>query len=147
MKIAIGSDHHGIPARIRIVSQLEAEGHNVDDKGTCEGESVDYPDIAAAVAGDVSRGVADRGILLCGSGIGMAISANKFRGVRAAACYDERSAEMCRRHNDVNVLCLSDDMVGQSRNLRLVEIWTATKFEGGRHARRVEKIAALESRG
>ena len=145
MKIAIGSDHHGVATRALIIQQLEAQGHDVNDKGTCSGESVDYPDIAAAVAADVGGGTADRGILLCGSGIGMSIAANKVCGVRAAACYDERSAEMCRRHNDANILCLSDDMVGQPRNLRLVDIWMQTEFEGGRHARRVEKIGRLES--
>lgn len=145
MKISIGSDHHGIQTRSLIIEYLQAQGHAVDDMGTCENKSVDYPDIAAAVAEEVSRGNADRGILLCGSGIGMSIAANKFHGVRAAACYDEHSAEMCRRHNDANVLCLSDDMIGPVRNLRLVKIWLQTEFEGGRHARRVDKISALES--
>ena len=146
MKISIGSDHHGVQTRARIVELLGQLGHAVDDKGICGGESVDYPDIAACVAGDVSENISDRGILLCGSGIGMSIAANKFPGVRAAACMDERSAEMCRRHNDANVLCLSDDMIGQERNLRLVEIWLSTEFDGGRHVRRVDKILGLERR-
>ena len=114
------------------------------DDGTKNTDSVDYPDIAVAVAEKVSQKQVDRGILICGTGIGMAITANKVPGVRAATCHDELTAQMCRRHNDVNVLCLSGDMLGE-RNLEgLVQVWLSTEFEGGRHARRLDKISELE---
>ncbi len=145
MKIVIGSDHHGIQARGKIAARLTDLGHTVADLGTCSTEAVDYPDIAALVAGRVSSGEADRGILICGSGIGMAIAANKLPGVRAAPCQDDYSAEMSRRHNDANVLCLSDDRVDMAGNVRLAELWIATTFDGGRHQRRVDKITQLEA--
>ena len=110
-----------------------------------EGEEVvDYPDIAASVAKKVSLGEVERGILICGTGVGMAIVANKFPGVRAAPCHDFVTAELSRRHNDLNVLCLSGDMLGERLVDRLLEIWVNTEFEGGRHQRRVEKVAHLE---
>ena len=127
-----------------LVQLLTRQGHVVADEGAHDEQGVDYPDIASVVGRKVSCGEAERGILICGTGIGMAITANKFSNVRAATCYDEVTAEMCRRHNDVNVLCLSGDMVGERRIDRMVEIWLKTEFEGGRHARRLEKIAALE---
>ena len=105
---------------------------------------MDYPDIAAAVARRVSAGEVDRGILICGTGLGMCIAANKFPGVRAAPCHDDLTAEMSRRHNDLNVLCLSGDILGERLVDRLVAIWLSTEFEGGRHARRVQKISELE---
>ena len=146
MRIAIGSDHRGFQLKARIAEQLTTGGHTMDDVGVCTDESVDYPDFAALVACKVSRGEADRGILICGTGIGMAIAANKIAGVRAAPCNDELMAEMSRRHNDLNVLCLSSDLLGNSGRVdRLVETWINTEFEGGRHARRVEKITQLES--
>jgi ribose 5-phosphate isomerase B len=120
------------------------KGHEVDDEGPSTDESVDYPDFAALVATKVSEGTADRGILICGTGIGMAITANKFPGVRAAPCVDEVTAELSRRHNDANVLCLSGDLLSSRVAERLVEIWLDTAFEGGRHKRRVEKICQLE---
>jgi ribose 5-phosphate isomerase B len=116
------------------------------DEGTGSTESVDYPDIASSVSGKVSRGEVDRGILVCGTGIGMSIVANKFPGVRAATCHDEITAEICRRHNDVNVLCLSGDLLGERPIDNLVEIWLKTEFEGGRHARRLKKVEDLEAR-
>jgi ribose 5-phosphate isomerase B len=116
----------------------------VFDFGTDDSGPVDYPDVAAAVAGRVSRGEVERGILICGSGLGMCIVANKFPGVRAAPCHDDLTAEMSRRHNDLNVLCLSGDILGERLVDRLVTIWLNTEFEGGRHARRVQKIADLE---
>jgi ribose 5-phosphate isomerase B len=113
----------------------------------CHGpEPVDYPDIAALVGRKVASKEVDRGILICGSGLGMCIVANKIPGVRAAPCYDDLTAEISRRHNDLNVLCLSGDMLGDRLVDRLVEIWLKTPFDGGRHARRLSKIAALESR-
>jgi ribose 5-phosphate isomerase B len=145
MRIAIGSDHRGVQIKTRIVDTLRGQGHEVTDVGAISDESVDYPDFAAQVAGKVSHGQVDRGILICGTGIGMAIAANKFCGVRAAPCNDELMAEMSRRHNDLNVLCLSSDLLGNSNRVeRLVDTWLTTEFEGGRHARRVEKISQLE---
>jgi ribose 5-phosphate isomerase B len=120
-------------------------GHEVADEGTDSEESIDYPDIATAVSSKVTSGQADRGILICGTGIGMAIAANKFDGVRAAPIHDEITAEMSRRHNDVNVLCLSGDMLGERNIDQLVQIWLDTEFEGGRHARRLDKISDLET--
>ncbi len=144
MKIAIGCDHRGYQLKSRILPLLQQCGHTVIDVGTDDGASVDYPDFAAIVARSVSAGEVDRGILICGTGVGMAITANKFPGVRATTVHDEMTAEMCRRHNDVNVLCLSGDMLGQRPLDTLLDIWLTTEFEGGRHARRVEKISGIE---
>lgn len=146
MRIAVGSDHRGIDLRRKILSLLARLGQETIDVGTDETGPVDYPDVAAAVATRVSRGEVDRGILICGSGLGMCIAANKFPGVRAAPCHDDLTAEMSRRHNDLNVLCLSGDILGERLVDRLVGIWLNTEFEGGRHSRRVRKIAELEHR-
>jgi ribose 5-phosphate isomerase B len=147
MRIAIGSDHRGFHVKGKIIELVKRMGHEVIDVGTHGTESVDYPDFAQMVAAKVSQGEVDRGILICGSGIGMAIAANKFPGVRAAPCHDDLTAEMSRRHNDLNLLCLSADMLGEKLIDRMVEIWLNTPFEGGRHARRVEKISQLEQHG
>lgn len=144
MKVAIASDHRGYHLKEKVISLLRARGHEVHDEGPSSDASVDYPDFAALVARRVSRGDVERGILICGTGIGMAISANKFPGVRAAACADEVTAELSRRHNDLNVLCLSGDLLSSRSTERLVDIWMNTEFEGGRHERRVEKIHQLE---
>jgi len=144
MRIAIGCDHRGCDVKDKVVELLRKLGHEVVDEGTHDCASVDYPDIAAAVAEKVSDQQVERGVLICGTGIGMCIAANKFPGVRAAPCHDDLTAEMSRRHNDLNVLCLSADMLGGRLIDRMVEIWLATDFEGGRHARRVEKIGQLE---
>ena len=119
-------------------------GHDVVDVGCFENENVDYTDFAVAVAEKVANGDADRGILICGTGIGMAIAANKISGVRAATCHDEVTAEICRRHNDVNVLCLSGDQFSDEFTDDMIEIWLETRFDGGRHARRIAKIQAIE---
>jgi len=132
--------------RSRVVDMLRALGQEVVDVGSDQTQDVDYPDIAAEVARRVSVGEADRGILICGTGLGMCIVANKFPGVRAAPCYDELSAEVSRRHNDLNVLCLPGEIVGDRIVDRLVEVWLRTGFEGGRHARRLQKIHDLEHR-
>jgi ribose 5-phosphate isomerase B len=145
MRIAIGSDHRGVAARRRLAGLLERTGNEVIDCGSHGTEAADYPDIAAEVARRVSTGTADRGILLCCTGVGMAIAANKVPGVRAATCHDEVTAEMSRRHNDLNVLCLSAEMLGPEVQETIVRTWLATPFEGGRHARRVAKITALEA--
>ena len=144
MRIAIGSDHRGVAARLRLIGLLERLGHEVVDCGSHGTEAVDYPDIAADVAHRVSHGTVDRGVLLCCTGVGMAIAANKVHGARAATCHDEVTAEMSRRHNDLNVLCLSAEMLGQELQDKMIQTWLETPFEGGRHARRLAKIEALE---
>ncbi len=144
MRIAVGSDHRGFVIKNKVVDLLKRLDQEVIDVGPNTAESVDYPDIAQIVAGQVSDGSVDRGILICGTGIGMCIAANKFSGVRAAPCHDDLTAEMSRRHNDLNVLCLSADMLGERLIDRMVEIWLKTEFEGGRHARRVDKIGNIE---
>jgi ribose 5-phosphate isomerase B len=144
MRIAIGSDHRGYDAKRRLLSLLQQLGHEVLDLGPEGSESVDYPDFAFQVARAVGEARVDRGILICGTGIGMCIAANKVPGVRAAPCHDSITAEMSRRHNDANVLCLSADLLGDDLIGRMVRIWLETEFEAGRHARRVEKIARYE---
>jgi ribose 5-phosphate isomerase B len=144
MKVAIASDHRGYHLKERVISLLKSKDHEVIDDGPASDEAVDYPDFAALVARKVSKGEVERGILICGTGLGMAIAANKFPGVRAANCADEVTAELSRRHNDLNVLCLSGDLLSSRITERLVEIWLDTEFEGGRHKRRVSKIRQLE---
>jgi ribose 5-phosphate isomerase B len=144
MRIAVGSDHRGYLAKQRIISALQKWQHEVQDMGTNGEDSVDYPDFALRVAHAVSSGDADRGILICGTGIGMCIAANKVPGIRAAPCHDSITAEMSRRHNDANVLCLSADLLGEELVDRMLRIWLTTEFEGGRHARRVAKIKEFE---
>jgi ribose 5-phosphate isomerase B len=145
MRIAIGSDHRGFDAKRRLVTTLNELGHVVVDEGTTAADSVDYPDYARAVGRLVSKGDAERGILICGTSLGMCIAANKVRGVRAASCQDLITAEMSRRHNDANVICLSADLLGEELMAQMVRVWLDTPFEGGRHARRVEKIAQIEA--
>ena len=144
MRIAIGSDHRGVGVRPQVIELLEKLGHEVVDVGTHEAGPVDYPDIAEDVGQKVASGEVDRGILICGTGIGMSIAANKIPGVRAAPCHDDLTAEMSRRHNDLNVLCLSADLLGKSLIDRMVEIWVNTEFEGGKHSRRVGRISQIE---
>ena len=144
MRFAIGSDHRGFQLKDKVIAWLKSNGHEVHDVGTANTTSVDYPDFAAVVAKEVGDGRADRGVLICGTGIGMCIAANKFRGVRAASCADEIAAEISRRHNDLNVLCLSGDMLSPRTAERMLQVWIDTEFEGGRHERRIEKISALE---
>jgi ribose 5-phosphate isomerase B len=146
MHIAIGSDHRGVQLKSKLVDLLSADGFHVHDFGTNSDQSVDYPDYAKAVAESISKGQCQRGILICGTGIGMAIAANKFTGVRAAVCADEVHSEICRRHNDVNVLCLPADLIGDRPIGDMIRIWLATEFDGGRHTRRITKIAELEAR-
>jgi ribose 5-phosphate isomerase B len=144
MKIAIGSDHRGFDAKRRIVTLLQQLGHEVQDMGTHSNDSVDYPDFAFQVAQAVGDKRVDRGILICGTGIGMCIAANKVHGVRAAPCHDSITAEMSRRHNNANIMCLSADLLGDELIDRMVRIWLETDFEGGRHGRRVDKILRFE---
>jgi ribose 5-phosphate isomerase B len=145
LKVTIASDHRGVHIKDRLIQALQAHEFTVSDEGTDSEKSVDYPDYAQQVARKVSSGEADRGILICGTGIGMAITANKFPRVRAASCYDEVMVEMSRRHNDVNILCLPGDMIGDRTIDELVLMWLNTKFDGGRHADRVKKISEIES--
>jgi len=146
MKIAVASDHRGVNMKTKILEMVRALNHDGEDFGAdSESESVDYPDFAGKVSGAVSSGEMDRGILICGTGIGMCITANKFHGVRAAKVDDSLNAEMSRRHNNANVLCLSADLIGAESLERIIDIWLRTEFEGGRHARRVEKILQIES--
>lgn len=145
MRIAIGCDHRGFEAKRRLINTLQQLGHDVVDLGTVTNDSCDYPDYAYAVAKRVSTGESDRGLLICGTSLGMCIAANKVRGVRAASCQDLITAEMSRRHNDANVLCLSADLLGEELMDQMVRIWLDTPFEAGRHARRVEKIAQIEA--
>ncbi len=144
MRVAVGNDHRGFQAKAKVIGTLENLGHEVIDEGSTNEQAVDYPDFATAVAQCVASGSADRGILICGTGIGMAIAANTVRGIRAATIQDSVTAEISRRHNDVNVLCLSADLLGQRSIDRMLDVWLTTEFEGGRHARRVEKICQLE---
>jgi ribose 5-phosphate isomerase B len=145
MKIAMGSDHRGFACKQKLANFVRGLGHEVTDAGSYNEEYSDYPDFALVVAKRVGGGDVDRGILICGTGIGMAMAANKVAGVRAAPCHDLVTAEMSRRHNDANVLCLSADLQGEEMMERIVRLWLETEFEGGRHARRVDKIKKYEA--
>jgi ribose 5-phosphate isomerase B len=144
MKIALGADHAGYELKDKIRTYLQQKGIDVRDEGTRSGESVDYPAYAEMVAHDVSQGRAQMGILVCGSGIGMAITANKVAGIRAANVSSEYQAQMSREHNNANVLTLGARILKEEDALRIVDTWLATPFAGGRHERRVEKIATIE---
>ena len=145
MKIAVGSDHRGFEAKQLIKAIVTELGHDCIDFGTNDNNPVDYPDFAYAVATAVSKKQADRAILACATGLGMSIAANKVKGIRAALCHDELSAQISRDHNDANVLCVSGDQIGQVLLRKIVEVWLNTEFSGGRHQRRVKKIAAIEA--
>jgi ribose 5-phosphate isomerase B len=144
MKIVVGSDHRGFEAKQQIKAVVTQLGHECIDVGTNDSNPVDYPDIAYAAAKEVTEKKADRAILACATGLGMSIAANKVKGIRAALCHDELSAQISRDHNDANVLCLSGDQVGEVLLRKIVEVWLSTKFSGGRHLRRVKKIKAIE---
>lgn len=140
MKIAMGADHAGWPAKERLKTRLAASGHEVVDFGTSGKDSCDYPDFALAVARSVGKGESERGILICGTGIGMSIAANKVAGVRAALCCSEEMAKLSRAYNDANILCLGARINSESEMERMAESWLAVPFEGGRHGLRVQKI-------
>lgn len=144
MKILLGADHRGAEAVRLLAEKLKREGHTVEVVGAKGTEPCDYPEPAWVVASRVAAGGADRGVLICGTGIGMCIAANKVKGVRAAVVHDEITADMSRAHADSNVLCLSGDLLGQRLIEKITEVWLATPFSGGRHARRVRKIEAIE---
>jgi len=147
VRLALASDHAGVPERQALAEALTKAGHSVLDLGCPPGASVDYPDIAVKVARAVATGQAERGVLLCGTGIGVSMAANKVAGIRAAVITDGFTAEMSRRHNDANVACFGSRLLSQHAMIRLTEIWLATPFDGGRHAARVAKINALDLPG
>jgi len=144
LKIAIGSDHRGAALKRHLIGILSGAGHEMIDCGGTGDDPVDYPDSAFVVGRLVAAGECERGILICGTGIGVSIAANKVRGVRAALCWNVEMAEITRRHNDSNVLCLSGDATGLHLAGEMARRWLATDFEGGRHAGRVNKIVAYE---
>lgn len=140
IKVAIGSDHGGFEYKASIIKALQVKGYDVVDMGTYSPESCDYPIIAKKVARAVAKGDFEKGILVCGTGIGMSMAANKVKGIRAAVCGDTFSARATRAHNNANILCLGQRVVGEGLALDIVDIWLTTKFEGGRHERRVNMI-------
>jgi ribose 5-phosphate isomerase B len=145
MKVSIGTDHRGLEQK-RIVGEVaKSLGHEVIDHGAHSTESCDYPDIAEKVARSVGSDQSQRGILICGSGIGMSIAANKVKGVRAALCVNVNTAVLSRHHNNANVLCVPGDSFDESTLTEMVTAWLSAEFEGGRHARRVEKIGMIEN--
>lgn len=144
MLLAIGSDHGGYNLKEAIKKMLDEQGVKYRDFGTHSPSSVDYPDIASAVAHSVVAGECEKGILICGTGIGISIAANKIKGVRAALCHDEFSAQMSREHNNANILALGERVTGVGLALNIVDKWLKTDFAGGRHAVRVDKIMNLE---
>ncbi|MDT8441283.1 MAG: ribose 5-phosphate isomerase B [Desulfuromonadales bacterium] len=145
MRLVIGSDHGGLELKGAVIRMLRDRGEQVDDLGTDNDDSVDYPDFALKVAGAVSRGEADAGLLVCGTGIGMSIVANKFPGVRAALATDEYMARMAKEHNNANILVLGGRVLDVERAGRMVATWFDAAYEGGRHQRRLDKIAAIEA--
>lgn len=144
LRVVIGSDHRGMHAAEQVRDALHRLGYDSYITGACQG-SCDYPEKAYLVGEEINAGNADRGVLICGTGIGMSIAANKIKGLRAALVHDELTAQLSRSHNDANVLCLSADLLGERLIEKIVEAWMNAEFEGGRHARRVSKITAIEN--
>ncbi len=144
MKLSMGCDHGGYPLKEQLKAYLEQQGYEILDCGTHSTDSCDYPDFGQAAAQAVASGECGRGIVICTTGIGISIAANKVPGIRCALCGDPFAAEMTRRHNDANVLALGAGMVGPSLARRIVDVFLSTGFEGGRHQRRVDKLTALE---
>ena len=140
MKIAIGCDHAGYPLKVAVEDKLLQEGHGIIDVGTESTEPVDYPIYGKSVGNAVANGLADRGIVICGSGIGISIAANKVKGVRCALCTSVEMAEMSRRHNDANVLAMGARMIEQDLAFKIVDKWLETDFEGGKHLRRINML-------
>jgi ribose 5-phosphate isomerase B len=145
MKIAVGNDHRGCAVKEAVIKVIEEAGHTVHDFGCYTDDSVDYPDIAIQVAEGIVKGDYDKGILICGTGIGMCIAANKVRGIRAAQCYDVLTAHRSRQHNDANICCLAAEEVGTKVKV-IVDEFLTVKFEGGRHINRINKIKAIEDK-
>jgi len=144
MRIAVGANSRGLAVRAQVVPLLQRLGHEVDVVEPLQGQAAEYPEVAAALARRMAQGGAEKGILIGRSGMGMCIVANKFPGVRAAVCDDEFTADTSRRYLDVNVLCLSADLVGEYSIQKIIEVWLATPAEGGRHGRRTERISTIE---
>ncbi|MBO5200555.1 MAG: ribose 5-phosphate isomerase B [Clostridia bacterium] len=147
MKIAIGCDHGGLEHKNAIAEHLKSRGFEVKDEGIYENHSVDYPDIAVKVCADITSGECERGILVCGTGIGMSLAANKVKGIRAACCSEHFSAKYTRLHNDSNILCLGGRVIGVGTAIELVDLFVDTEFEGGRHQTRVDKVMKIENEG
>ena len=147
MRISIACDHGAFDLKERLKAHLLEQGHQVTDCGTNSGESCDYPDFAAAAARLVADGSCERGVVLCTTGIGMSIAANKVKGVRCALCHEPLSAEMTRRHNDANVLAMGAGVTGGNLAQRILDVFLSPQFEGARHQRRVDKVMELENRG
>lgn len=145
MKISIASDHAGFEQKEALAAYLAKQGHEVVDRGPDSDDRVDYPDFAALVAHDVADGAAEWGVLVCGTGIGMAVAANKIHGIRAVNCINVQFAQLAREHNNANVVTLSGRFVELEENERILDAFLSTEFGGGRHAGRVEKIMALEN--
>ncbi|MBS3763913.1 MAG: ribose 5-phosphate isomerase B [Planctomycetes bacterium] len=143
MKIAIGADHRGVKYKNMVKKILQQQGHHVNDFGTDSEVSTDYPDHAYPVACAVAEGEVDRGVLICASGIGMSIAANRFKGVRGTLCLSEKMAETARTHNNSNLLCLAQDLIDERTVRKIVDTWLTTDFEGGRHERRLNKVDEL----
>ncbi len=139
-KIAVGSDHGGFKLKNTIIKHLETQGYEVKDYGTYTTDSCDYPVYAKAVAKSVANGENEKGIIVCGSGIGVSIAANKVKGVRAALCHESHSAMLSRLHNNANVLCLGERITGESLALDIVDVWLKSEYEGGRHQKRVDML-------
>jgi len=144
LKILLGSDHAGFYLKEDLKAFVQSLGYEVEDYGVYTDESSDYPDVALRVAEDVVRGKGERGILICGTGVGMSIAANKVRGIRAALCHDVFSARASREHNNANILAMGERVIGKGLAREIVRVWLETDFQGGRHARRVEKIERYE---
>ena len=144
--IAIGSDHGGFELKNHIINYLKEKNIDIKDFGCFDESSVDYPDIAEAVCDSINNGESECGILVCGTGIGISIAANKIDGIRAAHCHDVYSAEMTKRHNNANVICMGGRVVGRELAFKIIDAWLGAEFEGGRHQNRIDKIHALEKR-
>jgi ribose 5-phosphate isomerase B len=144
--LAIGNDHAGYNLKVKVVEFLKEIGYSVKDFGTSSINSVDYPDYGLAVAEAVNRGECERGIIICGTGLGISMSANKVPGIRAALCTNEYMAKMSREHNDANILALGGRVVGEDLALSIVRVWLASEFQGGKHKNRVDKISQIEKK-
>lgn len=142
--IAVGCDHAGFELKKRILKFLDSEGYEAKDFGTFSTESTDYPDIAGEIAGAVAKGEYERGILICGAGIGMSIAANKVPGIRAACCTDSYTARLAKEHNDANILTLGGRIVGPELGVEITKAWLQAEFQGGRHQARIDKISEIE---
>jgi ribose 5-phosphate isomerase B len=145
MRLALGNDHRGFDLKNKVIAYLTANGHSAQDMGCYGTESADYPDFASAVAISVASGTSELGVLICASGIGMSIAANKYGGIRAALCCSPELAKRSRLHNDANVLCLGADFIDHTDAIEAVGLFISTAFEGGRHQRRLDIIRKIES--